>query len=371
LIAGLLGSSLNIPGGAEFVSVNIIRALKEHGYKVVFLSNEKMNHEKIKKYYGKTVNVDKEIVFPEFFHPYDKYGVYITTLKTAVLKIKCDIVIDNLSSTILPSADISYIHFPSFAPKILMSHVPSIGRLYFLPYCSLIEKVATDIRKTPNQKTIFANSKFTAQAIKKELGVQAKVLYPPVSTIYQNEEQNINKNRKDIVVTISRFSKGKNLEIIPKIAKATNENVHFIIAGGYQSERVLHSITKLTKELKLTKRVKMLVNLPKNKLVEALLNSKVYLHTKESEHFGISIVEAMSAGCAPVVHNSGGPKEFVPSQLRYESIQEAAEIIEKAIQDWSPECAKEMISIANGFNEEKFVKNFLKVVVPFIEELKS
>jgi glycosyltransferase involved in cell wall biosynthesis len=371
LIVGLLGSSLNIPGGAEFVSLNIIRALKEYGCEVVFLSNEKMKPERIKRYYGKTVNVDEEIVFPEFFHPYDKYGIYITILETSILRLKCDIIIDNLSSTILPSADISYIHFPSFAPKTLMSQVPFIGRLYFLPYFSLLEKVARDIRKTPTKKILFANSEFTAQAIEKELGVRAEVLYPPVSTIYKKGEQDFNRNRRDIVVTISRFSEGKNLEIIPKIAEATNENIQFLIAGGFQSERVVQSIARLTKDLNLTRRVKMLPNVPKTELVEALLNSKVYLHTKESEHFGISTVEAMSAGCTPVVHNSGGSKEFVPSQLRYESIQEAAEIIETAIHDWSPECAKEMISIADGFNEEKFVENFLKLAVPFIEELKG
>jgi glycosyltransferase involved in cell wall biosynthesis len=36
-----------------------------------------------------------------------------------------------------------------------------------------------------------------------------------------------------------------------------------------------------------------------------------YVHCAENEHFGITIVEAMAAGCVPVVHDSGGPREIV------------------------------------------------------------
>ncbi len=45
----------------------------------------------------------------------------------------------------------------------------------------------------------------------------------------------------------------------------------------------------------------------------------------EGEHFGISIVEAMALGCLPIVHDSGGMREFVPAQYRYTSIEQAAE----------------------------------------------
>ena len=34
-------------------------------------------------------------------------------------------------------------------------------------------------------------------------------------------------------------------------------------------------------------------------------------HPDRAEHFGITTVEAMSAGCVPVVYNAGGQKEIV------------------------------------------------------------
>jgi glycosyltransferase involved in cell wall biosynthesis len=76
----------------------------------------------------------------------------------------------------------------------------------------------------------------------------------------------------------------------------------------------------------------------------------------EYEHFGISIVEAMSAGCLPVVPDSGGPREYVPPNLRYRRIEEAAQIIERNIKDWSFENSKEMIKISNGFTDKEFKK---------------
>jgi glycosyltransferase involved in cell wall biosynthesis len=51
----------------------------------------------------------------------------------------------------------------------------------------------------------------------------------------------------------------------------------------------------------------------------------------------VSIVEAMASGCIPIVHNSGGPREFVPHRLRFDTLEEAATKIEKAILQWTPQ----------------------------------
>lgn len=79
------------------------------------------------------------------------------------------------------------------------------------------------------------------------------------------------------------------------------------------------------------------------------------------EHFGISIVEAMASGCLPVVHNSGGPPEFVPDQYRYNTFQEAAEIVDAVIDQWTPELGYKMARIAERFSEENFSKRFMQL----------
>jgi glycosyltransferase involved in cell wall biosynthesis len=45
------------------------------------------------------------------------------------------------------------------------------------------------------------------------------------------------------------------------------------------------------------------------------------------EHFGMAVLEAMAAGLIPVVPNEGGVIEFVPQEYRFNTIEQAAEII--------------------------------------------
>ena len=99
-----------------------------------------------------------------------------------------------------------------------------------------------------------------------------------------------------------------------------------------------------------------------SELREILQRSKVYLHTGSDEPFGVSIVEAMSSGCITVVPDSGGPKEFVPKEYRYKTIEEAAFLVSSSIFEWSPEKSKDFVRISKEFSEEKFSKEFLRIM---------
>ena len=131
---------------------------------------------------------------------------------------------------------------------------------------------------------------------------------------------------------------------------------------------VLDSLLKLARKLGVADRVTILSNVNRNRLRQILLNSKVYLHPKVNEHFGISIVEAMASGCIPVTHDSGGGREFVPPNLRYSSIDEAAEKVEKAIDDWSPTQAGNFSRYAKQFSEENFSKKFMEIFNSYLNK---
>ena len=76
------------------------------------------------------------------------------------------------------------------------------------------------------------------------------------------------------------------------------------------------------------------------------------------EHFGISVVEAMSAGLVPVVANEGGQTEFVPKKYQYHTIEQAANIISTALKvPYS-----ERVSISDSvqeFSKLIYIKNFI------------
>ena len=358
MLVGVYSPVLNWCGGAEWVTLNIVNALKEQGHQVITLSDKPLDKNKFEHVFNKKINVDQQIVFPlRLFSPSDYHNLYIDALKMAMLKFKCEILIDTYSNAMLPIADVSYVHHP-LLKLIQIGLSNKMNKMYFFPYQNFLKTH----KEVISRKLIIANSKFTAEVISSQIGIDPYVLYPPVSREILNHcEEDFDRGRKNNVITISRICGGKNLEIIPYIAKSTKKEISFTIVGLLDSERFLSHLLKLIIELKVSERVKILTNFKRDQLRELLLNSKAYLHPTISEHFGVSIIEGMASGCIPVVHNSGGPKEFVPRNQRFNSVEEAVEIVEKVTDNWSPTTARKVSKYAERFSEDNFSKLFIRI----------
>ena len=63
------------------------------------------------------------------------------------------------------------------------------------------------------------------------------------------------------------------------------------------------------------------------KLLSLLKISKIFFHPRSGEHFGMSIVEAMSSGLISIVTDEGGQTEFVPTKYQYHKIEQAVDIV--------------------------------------------
>ena len=371
MIVGVFSPVINWCGGAEWVAVNIINVLKENGHQVVILTDSPLNQSRFQNVFNRTVPVDQQIIFPlRFFPSTDLKNVYTDAIRLQVLKIKCDILIDTFSNALLPATDIAYIHHPLLrrieTGASFWNNSARVwrNRAYFLPYQSFLK-----LPRNNYNKLVFANSNFTAKAIKAETGLDSCVLYPSVSSeIINHNQADFDKERDNTVTTVARIAVAKNLKIIPQIAKLTSNKLTFNIVGLLDSEATLVYLLRQIKELKLSDRVKIYTNVKREQLRNMLLNTKVYLHTTINEHFGISIVEAMSSGCIPVVHNSGGPMEFVPQNHRYSSIEEAAIKVEQAINEWSPENARSVSKSADKFSEKNFSHQFIKAFNSYIDK---
>jgi glycosyltransferase involved in cell wall biosynthesis len=206
----------------------------------------------------------------------------------------------------------------------------------------------------------MACSEFSAKMIEEAIDHKVEVLYPPISDFFKADVAQLT-GRNNLVVTVSRFAKEKRLEIVPRIAKRTPNDFSFVIVGACRCSDDLLSVQNRIRELGVEKKVRLIPNISRNKLRDIMHRSKVCLHTGANEPFGISILEAMSSGCVPVVPDSGGPKEFVPKQLRYETVEEAASLTESSVLNWSPQKAKEFIRVSDRFSEEVFSNEFLKI----------
>ena len=361
---GIFCPNINRIGGGQLVAVSMIAALKTKGHKITICS-PKINTTKINSFLGKKLRFDENATFfPAFFRkvlktevsPYSARNIYIHATESLLLNLKCDLVIDTFSNAVLPW--INAVYFQG-SPTFYYSYplLKDAASLYSLYYKALLIKA----KKTP--RILMTCSKYSAKQLAARTGLRASVLYPPVSRFFR--VRNFTANRKNIIVTVSRFSDEKLLWKIPLIAKLIREDVHFIVTGSCDSPQrheVLQRISRQIKDLKISRYVKLLPNISRQRLRKILTTAKIYLHTAEAEGFGISIIEAMSSGCIPIVHDSGGPPEFVPKPFRYRKIGEAAVLIQNWMTDWSPKKAKMFLRIADTFSEARFSSEFLRLL---------
>lgn len=173
--------------------------------------------------------------------------------------------------------------------------------------------------------TIVCNSQFTASFIDPSFQDKIKTLYPPVD---------VNKfspgPKENIILSVGRFDNILNakkqdilIDAFSSLIKNFNiSNWKLVLAGGSIDDPSKNSYLQLLKENSSGLPVEFLINPDFNSLKEMYSRSKIYWHAagfgvdqnlqpQNTEHFGISIVEAMASGAVPVVISKGGIPEIV------------------------------------------------------------
>lgn len=124
----------------------------------------------------------------------------------------------------------------------------------------------------------------------------------------------------------SRIEKSKKIEMLLETFLSSNflrENCELTVAGSiinesndYKEKLLLYSASG---------KIKFIFEPNHDEIEKLYAESKIFWHAKgfdelnpyKMEHFGISTVEAMSAGCIPVVINKGGQTEIVTDGCGY------------------------------------------------------
>lgn len=124
--------------------------------------------------------------------------------------------------------------------------------------------------------------------------------------------------------------------------------------------------------------VKVMTNIEWGKLVEIFAKSLIFWHApgmgedekahpEKFEHFGITTVEAMAAGCIPVVINKGGQKEIIENGYNgflFDSRKELKDITLDIIDGKVEieEIRKNAIASCRRFSNVKFEENLMSIV---------
>jgi len=159
--------------------------------------------------------------------------------------------------------------------------------------------------KPPKESLVWCNSNYTRREILKRWGPEYKpeVVYPPLWTDMYKTDLGYDERPFDIVM-FSRLSPDK-----------------FTVLEALKGYKV--AVIGSSYGYKPPKWVKLWRGVPLKTVIEVLQHSKIYIHSKgfqtgktpsPPEHFGITIVEAMAAGCVPIVPKVGGPLEIVENE---------------------------------------------------------
>jgi len=168
---------------------------------------------------------------------------------------------------------------------------------------------------------IICNSKFTKKVIDKEYQVNSRVIYPPVDVKAFKPLK-----KENIILSVGRFTDllhNKRQDILvnafKKMIKDGLEDWRLIIVGGDREGKRL--VNKLKKEVR-NYPIEIMTNPNFSQLKRLYGKAKIFWtaagfeideekEPEKVEHFGITTVEAMSAGLVPVVIDKGGQPEIV------------------------------------------------------------
>ncbi len=204
-----------------------------------------------------------------------------------------------------------------------------LSKKIFLHVQQPLENIEKNIKsrfKFSRISGVFYNSEYTKSFNSAKLHIKSTVIYPPVN-LYP-----YNKKKSNIILHVGRF-RVKNVKGVDDYKKQAVMVKVFkeMVDSGFKNWELIMAVSIREKELAKFEEMKnsvkgypvrFIINSSNDALEKVYSKAKIYWHAsgfgedleanpEYAEHFGISTVEAMSAGAVPVVINAGGQREIV------------------------------------------------------------
>jgi glycosyltransferase involved in cell wall biosynthesis len=213
-------------------------------------------------------------------------------------------------------------------------------------------------------KNLYTISEFSRDAVIRAYPEAdfVKIIYPPSVYAPVNGEESGRMVR--CVSTGSIVPDKRQLDQIA-IAKQL-PHLEFWIVGAIKSKVYYQKCQDAIERDGLTN-VQIKPDMSYDALQNLLSTSTYFLHTKHDEHFGISTVEAIAAGCIPVTHDSGGQREVVPDErLRFQTVEEAVAILQSLQGGDLTRQRTELQAHIQQFSREHFRAGMREAFKPFL-----
>jgi alpha-1,2-mannosyltransferase len=185
---------------------------------------------------------------------------------------------------------------------------------------------------------VMTNSSWTQGHIQKLWGPRRQtthntkpivVVYPPVAVRVMEQGIEVSEsseaNRENVILYIAQFRPEKNHQLIIqsfaeflKTGSQAAKTAKLVLIGSvrddHDSKRV-YKLRLLVNELHIKDRVEFHLDASWPEILEWLRKASVGVNGMWNEHFGIGVVEYQAAGLISVVHDSGGPKMDIVTEV--------------------------------------------------------
>lgn len=187
--------------------------------------------------------------------------------------------------------------------------------------------------------------------------------------------------KKQIVLTVGRFFAGGHnkrhdlmIEAFLRLQQSFDGPLEMHLAGSSMPEPMHMNYLNELMRMAEGKAITFHVNASQETLTELYRDAAVYWHATGlgadlarepflAEHFGISLVEAMSAECVPLAFNAGGPREIIDHGVNgylYGSIEELVALTQDVLRPGNKSARKAMGQAAGqrarGFAPDVFAR---------------
>ena len=217
--------------------------------------------------------------------------------------------------------------------------IPStIARRNILHFQVPFSAVPYSAVKLSRYRAVVCNSQFTKDSLDSRVGNRAVVIYPPVPPVREGRGK-----KENLILSVGRFTgfhTAKKQHVLIKAFAQVIRDKKFngwrlVLAGGLlpSDQEYFDTLQDMSKGLPVT----FEANISRTRLDDYYLKSKIYWHAagyeetdpRWMEHFGITTVEAMSAGAVPIVYDGGGQPEIVKNGENGFLWRTTSELLEK------------------------------------------
>ena len=354
-------------GGAELVDLIMARELKAD----IYTTN--INKEKIKKMGFKTDNIfsigkipinaplKQEFAYWKFrnLNLGNKYDFYIIAGDWA------------MSGAVHNKPNLWYVYSPIRELYDLNKYIREniVPSAYLGNFNKYIFDAWVLYRKFLNKKNlehvqkIISTSKNVRGRVKKYLGRDSEIIYPPTET----KKYHYKKTGK-FWLSVNRLIGHKRVDMqLKAFAKIPKEKL--VIVGSYENSKHFEAYADYCHKIK-TKNVKMMAWISEKKLIDLYANCKGFITTAIDEDYGMAPVEAMASGKPVIAPNEGGCKETIINRktgiliddINEDKLAEAIKKLGKKIKENPLKYKKACQKQAKNFDTKIFIEKMMKEI---------